>query len=138
MRISDWSSDVCSSDLRGVRADDREAVLDRSPDRETSIRHRERCAEAQRTALPRRSSQIAVEGAEMTEAQFGAIAVIDAVRGRRDAAVAMLDIGADILRPDRKSVVSGKSVSVPVDLGGRRVIKRTNSKEIPLTLRENY
>src|SRR3546814_6825952 len=23
MRISDWSSDVCSSDLRGVRADDR-------------------------------------------------------------------------------------------------------------------
>src|SRR3546814_20862963 len=106
MRISDWSSDVCSSDLRGVRADDREAVLDRSPDRETSIRHRERCAEAQRTALPRRSSQIAVAGAEMTEAQFGAIAVIDAVRGRRDAEVAMLDIGADIIRPRARAPTS--------------------------------
>src|SRR3546814_13402057 len=27
-------------------------------------------------------------------------------------------------RPDRKSVVSGKSVSVRVDLGGRRIIKK--------------
>src|SRR3546814_14134854 len=27
--------------------------------------------------------------------------------------------------PDRKSVVSGKSVSVRVDLGGRRIIKKT-------------
>src|SRR3546814_5983980 len=76
MRISDWSSDVCSSDL------------------------------AQRTALPRRSSQIAVEGAEMTEAQFGAIAVIDAVRGRRDAEVAMLDIGAEIIRPRARATIS--------------------------------
>src|SRR3546814_20818799 len=29
------------------------------------------------------------------------------------------------LRRDRKSVVSGKSVSVRVDLGGRRIIKKT-------------
>src|SRR3546814_19968358 len=29
---------------------------------------------------------------------------------------------------DRKSVVSGKSVSVRVDLGGRRIIKKTNKK----------
>src|SRR3546814_17970086 len=28
--------------------------------------------------------------------------------------------------PDRKSVVSGKSVSVRVDLGGRRIIKKKN------------
>src|SRR3546814_13463268 len=30
---------------------------------------------------------------------------------------------------DRKSVVSGKSVSVRVDLGGSRIIKRTNSDQ---------
>src|SRR3546814_17905728 len=30
----------------------------------------------------------------------------------------------DYLRLDRKSVVSGKSVSVRVDLGGRRIIKK--------------
>src|SRR3546814_19466175 len=29
-------------------------------------------------------------------------------------------------RPDRKSAVSGKSVSVRVDLGGRRILKKKN------------
>src|SRR3546814_18204551 len=28
---------------------------------------------------------------------------------------------------DRKSVVEGKSVSVPVDLGGRRILKKNNN-----------
>src|SRR3546814_19141552 len=31
---------------------------------------------------------------------------------------------------DRKSVVEGKSVSVSVDLGGRRIIKKKNKKKI--------
>src|SRR3546814_11898457 len=35
-------------------------------------------------------------------------------------------IALDPSRQDRKSVVSGKSVSVRVDLGGRRVIKKKN------------
>src|SRR3546814_20575976 len=40
-------------------------------------------------------------------------------------------IGArdDPARPDRKSVVSGKSVSVRVDLGGRRIIKKKTNKK---------
>src|SRR3546814_15923561 len=47
-------------------------------------------------------------------------------RGTKDGV--MLD-GADVSRPrlrtaDRKSVVSGKSVSVRVDLGGRRTIQK--------------
>src|SRR3546814_18691956 len=41
----------------------------------------------------------------------------------RDDAIAL-----DRLRQDRKSVVSGKSVYVRVDLGGRRIIKKTNTK----------
>src|SRR3546814_14552762 len=39
----------------------------------------------------------------------------------RGGAAAALGIAAT---PDRKSVVSGKSVSVRVDLGGRRIIKK--------------
>src|SRR3546814_18447237 len=37
-------------------------------------------------------------------------------------------------RIDRKSVVSGKSVSVSVDLGGRRVIKKKNHTYLMLML----
>src|SRR3546814_13312732 len=78
MRISDWSSDVCSSDLRGVAA----------------------------VEIQRRTLEI-----------LGTLQV-----ERRQHPVA-----------DRKSVVSGKSVSVRVDLGGRRIIKkkRTLDKMIP-------
>src|SRR3546814_4822629 len=41
----------------------------------------------------------------------------------------LLDVVRDgrLRRRDRKSVVSGKSVSVSVDLGGRRIIKNQNS-----------
>src|SRR3546814_11223236 len=37
--------------------------------------------------------------------------------------------GAELRDTDRKSVVSGKSVSVSVDLGGRRIIKKKKNKE---------
>src|SRR3546814_15219556 len=87
MRISDWSSDVCSSDL--LRAGGR--------------RDRRRDAPGQRRgAAPRR------RGRRLR-------------RGRR--------------RTDRKSVVSGKSVSVRVDLGGRRIIKKKNNKQGSATTR---
>src|SRR3546814_19568989 len=85
MRISDWSSDVCSSDLR-LRA--------------------------------------------------GPIAVSGAAGGRRRQAVERTSNAASPAsgRPetstevtsDRKSVVEGKSVSIRVDLGGRRNIKTKN------------
>src|SRR3546814_15951091 len=38
---------------------------------------------------------------------------------------------------DRKSVVSGKSVSVRVDLGGRRIIKKKNSNDEQRTIKKN-
>src|SRR3546814_15830512 len=74
MRISDWSSDVCSSDLgRGgvVRAGDM----------------------ACSSASPRRRAVRAPSA-------------------------------------DRKSVVQGKSVSVRVELGGRRIIKKKTNQHI--------
>src|SRR3546814_12937991 len=38
------------------------------------------------------------------------------------------DYGDQQADPDRKSVVEGKSVSVSVDLGGRRIIKKNTKK----------
>src|SRR3546814_5528625 len=79
MRISDWSSDVCSSDLLGgarrildlgrqLRAQDRRAHARRYQDRETEIQHRRLPAEetaaayldgGQRGELPRYSRNTA-------------------------------------------------------------------------------
>src|SRR3546814_16425199 len=81
MRISDWSSDVCSSDLDDLLL-----------------------ARVERVRL--------AGGIE----QHGRI--LDAVDRQL-----VLRLHR---RTDRKSVVSGKSVSVRVDLGGRRIIKKTN------------
>src|SRR3546814_16908804 len=41
-------------------------------------------------------------------------------------------------KTDRKSVVSGKSVSVRVDLGGRRIIKKKNIRHTRIHYKENY
>src|SRR3546814_19114455 len=74
MRISDWSSDVCSSDL--------------------GLRH-----------------EVPAPRDRLRQAQGDG-------RGRENRAA-----GAD-----RKSVVLGKSVSVRVDLGGRRIITKKNPR----------
>src|SRR3546814_14797647 len=87
--ISDWSSDVCSSDLTGLQV----VVV--------VVRDLER-PEAQ--PLQRRGG-----GEDVTTGKGN---VLDA---RPEA------LGDEI---DRKSVVQGKSVSVRVDLGGRRIIKK--------------
>src|SRR3546814_12849273 len=81
MRIGDWSSDVCSSDLS-------HCVM--------QVFH-----------LDAASIQ--------TERDVGAVPSIPSVRPADDR--------------DRKSVVSGKSVSVRVDLGGRRIMNKKHRKE---------
>src|SRR3546814_13915760 len=81
MRISDWSSDVCSSDLvAGMTGIDQH-------DTNVLQRHNNSLLESEQKAYRKR-------------------------------------LPIRHLPPDRKSVVSGKSVSVRVDLGGRRVIKK--------------
>src|SRR3546814_5691549 len=77
MRISDWSSDVCSSDLVELLVELRDAL-------EAQLRDAGKL--------------------EWALEDFAALA-------------------------DRKSVVSGKSVSVRVDLGGRRIIKKKKKRE---------
>src|SRR3546814_13288861 len=97
MRISDWSSDVCSSDLRGRRhaepGEPRRAVRDDIVVLEhPPLIAGDRC--------PRRPAE---SGRDHPRHRLGK---------RNEQPL------------DRKSVVQGKSVSVRVDLGGRRIIKK--------------
>src|SRR3546814_15318991 len=109
MRISDWSSDVCSSDLREA-------------------------------------------GSALITFQLGNV---DAVR--RKAAHRLVKRGGYILhfkkkgghrrsidppaigrfRQDRKSVGEGKSVSVSVDLGGRRIHKKKQRNTITMCIHDH-
>src|SRR3546814_11492184 len=100
MRISDWSSDVCSSDLR-IRLPGRE--------HHHSLRHvlqQHAVPPWQRERLPlifASDDELLAAGERIVSARWQA---------------------------DRKGVVWGKSVSVRVALGGRRIItkKNTNSE----------
>src|SRR3546814_4122476 len=83
MRISDWSSDVCSSDLGPE-----------FPEREQQP-----------------VGEVFGQPAQPRERR------VDPALEREEARQP---------RGDRKRVVSGKSVSVRVDLGGRRIIKKKN------------
>src|SRR3546814_12057749 len=111
MRISDWSSDVCSSDLEPLLG---------------VVECRDEGVELVESLLP---------GAPLV----GEPAIGQLQRTRRqligppssllagDAERRLLQ-HAELLRErrDRKSVVSGKSVSVRVDPDGRRIIKKKN------------
>src|SRR3546814_13593810 len=115
MRISDWSSDVCSSDLRTLFADDRPIVVyaphwqqHRSSWWQWGATAIETVLASGRYNLIFAPHQRLVEKApEVREAA----ARIEGLPGVQD----------------RKSVVQGKSVCVRVDLGGRRIIKKKNT-----------
>src|SRR3546814_1146152 len=90
MRISDWSSDVCSSDLHEAASI------------ETEIRFEQGVqALQQQAASGQQGKRRGNLECDQPPAQSG----------------------------DRKSVVSGKRVSVRVDLGGRRIIKKKTMKQ---------
>src|SRR3546814_14191386 len=102
MRISDWSSDVCSSDLideaeHQLRYEDHH----RRPARPADL------VEADRPGIEERRFQVEDDEEDRDEVESHVA--------------------------DRKSVVSGKSVSVRVDLGGRRLIKQKNNIQQQLT-----
>src|SRR3546814_18135734 len=100
MRISDWSSDVCSSDLPA------------QPDREADLSQ----------VRPGRPQARRLQGSE------------DQIVGDLPPAFSGPDpafsFGSNS-STDRQSVVQGKSVSVRVDLGGRRTIKKKNNNIRP-------
>src|SRR3546814_19565095 len=98
MRISDWSSDVCSSDLIH-----RQSSLERFS---SKLRLRSYSSLSQAWTIPEIFNQ---------SSQLGYLAYIR---------VGIFPFEWMEIFSDRKSVVLGKSVSVRVDLGGRRIVKK--------------
>src|SRR3546814_12388748 len=99
MRISDWSSDVCSSDLREKRSAGCPCATGDAAPSAPSVRRRSRA------------------GASATAGTAG-----------RGAGTCRPPSGpahrASACKTERKSVGEGKSVTVSVDLGGRRIIQK--------------
>src|SRR3546814_11038158 len=106
VRISDWSSDVCSSDLEYIA----------------------------RNALHRHDKEVAGEelGGDSRES-LGA-GSLENCRVTGVGGNVLLEDGhcSWVVVEDRKGVVEGQSVSVRVDLGGRRIIQK--NKKIGLDL----
>src|SRR3546814_11066530 len=100
MRISDWSSDVCSSDLQKLV----EKLKQRTGEKTSSL---QALGRIERDSVKGRSARHTERWDRLRDEQR-------ADREKR--------------KEDRKSVVWGKSVSVRVDLGGRRIIKKKNTK----------
>src|SRR3546814_19932728 len=113
MRISDWSSDVCSSDLN--------AFVNIG-----NILHEQRDVELAGTQAGMEIDRSVCLERDGEEHAFDV----------REPLRLILGIAADKGPPaaadrplDRKSVVSGKRVSVRVDLGGRRYSKKKKNTE---------
>src|SRR3546814_11942154 len=128
MRISDWSSDVCSSDLQGCQ---RQIVARRQSDG-AGLR-----AVGMHNAI---HGQAAAIGGNRDVARRYLITDYD-IAGLDDKAAGFNDAGVvqTLVQPceiaqrsgpeDRKSVVRGKSVSVRLASGGRRYIKKKKKKK---------
>src|SRR3546814_14132253 len=113
MRISDWSSDVCSSDLQGMAPSETEAANAQEIDLGLSL------------SFVSAGFPLSGAGGEDTDGSEAITSVTVTI----DAGTLELGAGAPagsslIDNGDRKSVVSGKSVSVRVDLGGGGVLKK--------------
>src|SRR3546814_17841936 len=119
MRISDWSSDVCSSDL---------LLLDQGD----TLRHLSLRQGGERLAVEKHAavSRPADAGKQFQQGRFSGSVGSDQPKGlaRAHGEIDARDDREAARRPDRKSVVEGKSVSVRVDLGGSRIIKKKNKE----------
>src|SRR3546814_21069340 len=110
MRISDWSSDVCSSDLLGCAEDRRREEPGRGHGRERA-EGRGLVASGQAGQRDQgKGGAGGAGGAEVRDRRGAAGGAVSRVGGRAD--------GAHLCRRDRKGVVWGKSGEVRVDLGG--------------------
>src|SRR3546814_16510571 len=114
MRISDWSSDVCSSDL-DVEIEEIEG--------EVGNRAREGGGRSQRSEAAQEVKANAPDHREQQRERPCGHDVVDVQRvaGTRAARV-------DVVDQDRKSVVEGRSVSARVNPGGSLIIKKKTTK----------
>src|SRR3546814_11142651 len=111
MRISDWSSDVCSSDLFSTGASQAVAAMAPSPAVAVDV--------------------ATVQSRTITEWHdySGRLEAVDRVEIRPLVSGTLTD---------RKSVVWGTSVSVRVDLGGRRIFKKKHTLQHAIYIHTYY
>src|SRR3546814_12617382 len=113
MRISDWSSDVCSSDLRYNVHESRYGHMLMSI-----------CVSL---CLSGASCQSGTRCPRLPKLMDSSLPAFNS------RLIWSLDFPASLPNSgtgDRKSVVEGKSVAVRVDLGGRRIIKKKKEEQI--------
>src|SRR3546814_13767219 len=135
MRISDWSSDVCSSDLlTDLLLLPAQVLSDGRRHRYPALRRGEPegrdGAGGDRHAADEGCCRLSGTEEENNSGRPSTVGGAGNVRGTGKAMTALhssidpRDAGFIARQADRQSVVSGKSVSVRVDLGGRRIIKK--------------
>src|SRR3546814_14429220 len=107
MRISDWSSDVCSSDLRRLTISKKTATH-----------------QGQRPLKNSAGAISAIAGSPSHSLRSSNSSNSFVRRCWKYQVVFSSSVPAD-----RKSVVSGKRVPVRVDLGGRRIIKKKRESD---------
>src|SRR3546814_20843688 len=129
MRISDWSSDVCSSDLL-----ERQRLFGRGGEGVGAQRRADHRMEEAQDAILVDRLDIGEIGEDFGFEGFGALRIarlgvveraetLDQRGGQRRGVAQRADHRIHAIG-DRKSVVWGKRVSVRVVLGGRRFIKK--------------
>src|SRR3546814_16367413 len=131
MRSSDWSSDVCSSDLSGrparrsPRCRRRASGVLRLPTGGRTLRtgapHRRRPGGPLRHRLRRALREVLHVAVELVLLEHDPLAVAD-----RDEVALRAQVIDLPERSEERRV--GKSVSVRVDLGGRRIIKKKKER----------
>src|SRR3546814_11947216 len=107
LRISDWSSDVCSSDLGDSRTIYVEACTEKEEEGDFNLKS------GTVLVVLHGALDITIEGTNETFKKVSDCLVV-----------------VETVTIDRKSVVSGQRVSVRVDLGGRSILKYKMSEAI--------
>src|SRR3546814_11592799 len=121
MRISDWSSDVCSSDLRPVAT----AAQNNAPHNAKGMTKPP--TPAKRAIAPVTKNPAKAAGQANSSINMPRPSVERSVSAaKRPSATASMKATIPAMKEagERKSVVEGKRVAVRVDLGGRRTIKK--------------
>src|SRR3546814_17966098 len=124
MRISDWSSDVCSSDLLKnppiLILDEATSALDTRTEAEIQSTLADDSRSRTTIVIAHRLSTV-VDADEIVVLDAGRVAE----RGTHQQLMARAGIYADMsARQDRKSGLKGKRGAVRVDTGGRRIMKK--------------
>src|SRR3546814_12096828 len=116
MRVSDWSSEVCSSDLRRARA--RAARISDGPD--GGAQYRARAADPPVPSICKAGLPDAGPARSLTHAERGEPQCLDQQEQRGDPSASDLDAGHadDRAGRDGRSVVWGRSGWGRVGLGG--------------------